>query len=231
MRSKVLGLAALTAVTSGCATNPGSWNPAHIAQEPHIYAGAAIGQSKYDDDKADQDANLQASLGVPIISSTSTLDNTKTGFGAVLGYRLAPFFGTEIAYYRFGKEQYNANLVGTVQGANVPITASFSAKTSAVGVSGLAFLPIRQNWEVFARGGLLLASTDLDTAVSAQGQTNAASGSADSSDFFVGAGGSYYYNDQWEFRVEYQRFLDVGNSDTGEVDINLVGVQVLYSIF
>jgi OmpA family protein len=231
MRSKVLGLAALTAVTSGCASNPGSWNPANIAQEPHIYAGAAVGQSKYDDNKAETDANFQGALGVPIVSSTSTLDNTDTGFGAVLGYRLAPFFGTEIAYYRFGKEKYNANLIGTVSSGNIPIQLGFSAKTTAVGVSGLAFLPIRENWELFARGGLLLASTDIDTTLTAQGTTNGSSGSADSSDFFVGAGGSYYYNDQWEFRVEYQRFLDVGNSDTGEVDINLYGLQVLYSIF
>lgn len=232
MRSKVLGLAALAAVTSGCATNPGSWNPENIAQEPHIYAGAAIGESSFDDDKATVDASLQSALGVPIQSSTSTLDKSDIGFGAVLGYRLAPFFGTEIAYYRLGKEKYNANLTGTVSGIpNTPIQASFVSKTTGVGLSGLAFLPVKQNWELFARGGVLLANTDLDTAVTAQGTTNAFSSSDDSSDFFVGLGASYYYNEQWDVRVEYQRFLDVGNKDTGEVNIDLVGLQVLYSIF
>ena len=232
MRSQALGLIALAAVTAGCASNPGSWDPASIAQEPHIYAGGQVGQSKYKDDIQDVDAGLQASLGVPILSSTSTLDDSDTGFGAVLGYRLSPFFGAEASYYRLGKENYNSNLVGNVSGVGpTPITASFQAKTTGFGVSGLAFLPIKQNWEIYGRGGLLLANTDLDTSVTALGTTNGFSTSADSSDFFVGVGASYYYKEQWDVRVEFQRFLDIGNDDTGEVDIDLIGLQVLYSIF
>jgi hypothetical protein len=232
MRSQALGLVVLAAAVSGCASNPGSWNPASIAQEPHIYAGGAIGQSSFDDDIQDIDAGLQGSLGVPITSSTSTLDDSDIGGAIVLGYRMAPFFGAEIGYYRLGKESYSSNLVGVIPGSGPsPITATFEAKTSGVGVSGMAFLPIQQNFEIYGRGGLFLASTDLDTAVTALGATNGGSTSADSSDFFVGIGGSFYYNDQWDIRIEYQRFLDVGNQDTGEADIDLVGLQVMYSIF
>ena len=232
MRSQALGLVALAATAvSGCASNPGSWNPASIAQEPHIYAGGAIGQSSFDDDIRDIDAGLQGSLGVPITSATSTLDDSDIGGAIVLGYRMAPLFGAEIGYYRLGKEKYSSDLVGVIQGSPTPINATFEAKTSGVGVSGMAFLPIQQNFEIYGRGGLFLASTDLDTAVTALGSTNGGSTSADSSDFFVGVGGSFYYNDQWDIRIEYQRFLDVGNQDTGEADIDLVGLQVMYSIF
>jgi opacity protein-like surface antigen len=225
---------AIAAATAGCASNPGSYNPAEIAQESHIYAGGAIGKSSTDDDVSAIDRTVIDSLGpTTLISNTSTLDDSDLAFGAVLGYRIAPFFGVEAGYYRLGKEKYNG--VATIDDGDgsgpSPFTTKLDIRTTGLGISGLAFLPLKQNYELYARGGLLLANTNFDVSQSFQGQSQRGSSSNNSTDFFVGAGFSYYYQDQIDFRVEYQRFLDVGNSDTGEVNVDLIGLQVMYSIF
>jgi opacity protein-like surface antigen len=223
---------AIAAATAGCASNPGSWNPAEIAQESHIYAGGAIGKSSFDDDKTAIDQNVLDTLAdFPVTGNTSTLDDSDLSFGAVLGYRIAPFFGVEAGYYRLGKEKYSG--VATVDDGSgpSPFTTDLDIRTTGLGISGLAFLPLKQNYELYVRGGLLLANTNFDVTQSFQGQSQRGSSSENSSDFFVGAGFSFYYQDQMDFRVEYQRFLDVGNSNTGEVNIDSIGLQVMYSIF
>ena len=232
MRSKVVGLATVTVLASGCAST-GSWSPSSIAQENHIYAGAALGQSDYSDSVQDFDNALANSGGIVVLSNSSSLDTSGVGFGATLGYRLSPFAGTEIAYYRLGRETYNSTSQSILTGAGAgTLNLRQEARTSGVGLSALGFLPIRENWELYGRGGILLANTDLKSTFSFAGSAASSStGSADSTDLFVGLGGSYYYNDQWDIRLEFQRFLDVGNGDTGETDIDFVGLQVLYSIF
>lgn len=226
-----LAVAALAA--AGCASESG-YHPTEIAQESHIYAGGGLGSSKFDEDKGAIDASLAAQLnsfGIAPLDNTSTLDDSDLAFTAALGYRIGPFFGVEAAYYRLGKEKYRGTITADDGTGPAPFQTNLDIRTTGLGVSALAFLPIKQNYEVYVRGGLLLANTDFNVSQSYQGQTQGGSSSSDSSDFFVGGGFSYYYQDSLEFRLEYQKFLNVGNSDSGEVDIDTIGLQIMYSIF
>lgn len=47
-------------------------------------------------------------------------------------------------------------------------------------------------------------------------------------EFFLGLGGALNINDGYSLRFEYRRFLDVGDDDTTETDIDLISLSILF---
>jgi OmpA-like transmembrane domain len=235
MTMKTAGIVLLTAVTAGCATGSKKWEPSRLAPDPNVYAGAALGSSSYDQSVQEIDTIVRqqfAGFGLPVATSTPTFDDSDFAYGAVLGYRFAPFFGGEIAYFDLGDLKYNSDL--TVNpiglGATLPASASFNIKVSGVGASALAYLPLSESWELYGRGGVLFTNTEIEFVPQFQGQTGGGSFSGNSTDLYAGVGGSYRLGEAFTFRVEFQRFINVGNSDTTEFDLDFVTFQVMYMI-
>lgn len=238
MASKTVGIMLVTAVTAGCATSgSNSWEPSRLAPDPHIYAGASIGSATYDDDQQARDATIQSAFtdfGLTVSNFSSSTDDSDLGYGAVLGYRFSSFFATEIAYLDLGKFKYNASLnaSGGVLGPQVvPSTVDLNVNVDGVGVSLLGFLPLTEEWELYARGGLLFSNTEVRSNFNLGGQENPGDFAGNSEDLFASLGASYRWGEAYTFRLEYQRYMDVGNDDTGETDVDFVGLQVMYSIF
>jgi hypothetical protein len=51
---------------------------------------------------------------------------------------------------------------------------------------------------------------------------------AGETEFFLGVGGAWNISNSYSLRLEYQRYLDLGDDDTGEGDVDLIGLSVLF---
>lgn len=198
--------------------------------ENNIYAGVSLGQAKFDQSPQDFDSIVGGSFGGLFLVESSDLDDSDLSYGLVLGYRFAPYVATEIAYVNLGELTYNATGTSVLPSAG-DSQINVKVGTDGVAASILGFLPIAEQWELYARGGLLFADTTMDFTQRLGVTPFGGSFSEDSEEFFGGIGASYRFGERLTFRLEYQRYFSVGDDVVGETDIDTIGLQVFYSIF
>src|SRR5689334_3537470 len=86
-----------------------------------FYVGVGFGSSKFDQSKADFDAGVLGSFtdsGFAVLSPVSHLDDASTAFHGLVGYRLNPYFGFELAMVDIGTLNYSATM--TLTGGGLP---------------------------------------------------------------------------------------------------------------
>jgi OOP family OmpA-OmpF porin len=173
----------------------------------------------------------------------STLDDSVSVWGLQLGYRFNKYFATEVGYAKLGEASYRlpaaVNVTVTHLASGASITDNFEAERAAVftsagpTISALGMLPIGQHIDLHLRGGIYLADTRLTNRIR-DVETDFANVSHDRTDaseteLFAGLGGAWNINENFTLRVEYQKFLDVGDDQkTGESDIDVFNVSVLF---
>src|SRR4051794_14219006 len=85
-----------------CLAAPGSAGAQTSTQpEEGFYVGLGFGPSTFDQSKADFDAGVFGSLansGFTVLNPVSQLDDSGTALQALVGYRLNPYFGFELAF-------------------------------------------------------------------------------------------------------------------------------------
>jgi OOP family OmpA-OmpF porin len=194
-----LALSAALAATSAQAADTG------------FYVGGSLGQSKINDfEGSDFDAELLATLGLP--SSTST-DDTDTGWKAFAGYRIMKYLAVEGAYTDFGEFTANSTLaLGTV---NTTIEAD------AWTVSALGILPLGDQFSLFARLGVNFWNADISAVGTGSGGVATESGSEDGTDMVYGVGAAYSFNQNLSVRGEWERY----DFDDGDVDLWSAGLS------
>jgi hypothetical protein len=111
----------------------------------------------------------------------------------------------------------NADLYFPDDGAGfVPAKVSLGFRTGGVLFSALAFLPIGDKFEAYARVGYLFANSEREFMSKVEGQPAlAGSAKGDSQKPVFGAGFGYNINVMYTIRFEYQRIDDVGGPNTG----------------
>lgn len=211
------------------------------AGEPGFYIGAWVGQSSkdvsrdfYETFNAD---NQQFSSFTPVEDHTS-FDDSDTAFGLLAGYRFTQYLAFESGYTEFGKVEYKSQASG-----NYPLEAgTFNSKIQS-GTSGFSFaalgtLPLSRDWELFARGGVLFATTKFRLMIDATGtRFIPVPGDFDDSftknttDMFAGVGISRRVFEIYDLRLEYQRVFGAGDADSGgagDLDTALLGLNVTF---
>ncbi|HEY6094774.1 MAG TPA: porin family protein [Gallionellaceae bacterium] len=103
--------------------------------------------------------------------------NSTTSLGFFGGYSFNENFSAEIAYYDFGSQD---------------LAPGFTLKSSALSMSGVGFLPINEQFSLFAKLGFASTSLDL-TGFSTESNT----------DFTYGFGGQINVNPQFAIRAGY----------------------------
>src|SRR5688500_16513557 len=96
-----LGIALIAASSVAAAESTAGW-----------YFGATGGQTQADFDKASLDSYVEnefAMNGFPIVSGTSTLDDSDSSWSIVAGYRFSPNFSLEGSYIDLGAGEYRAS--------------------------------------------------------------------------------------------------------------------------
>lgn len=173
----------------------------------------------------------------------SALDDSVSVWGVQLGYRFNKYFATEVGYAKLGEASYRlpmgVNVTATHLESGLSIGDSFDAERAAVftssgpTVSALGMFPIGQRFDLHLRGGIYLADTRLTNRIR-DVETDFANISHDRVDaseteLFAGLGGAWNINENFTLRVEYQKYLDVGDDQkTGESDIDVFNLSVLF---
>lgn len=202
------------------------------AADSGFYVGGLVGSSSFDVKEEDLAglADVLGGFGLDITVDDTSLDDSDVAFGAVVGYRFLPWLAAEARYVDLGETTYRASgTVSAVESAPLPFDLGLKAKVKGPALSVLGILPFAERWEVYARGEVLFADTKIEATIDVDGDTGSESDSANSTDFGIGVGVGASLGDHWAVRAEYERFMDVGDEeDTGETDVDLASVQVLY---
>jgi OOP family OmpA-OmpF porin len=186
------------------------------AADTGFYVGGSLGQSKINDfSGSDIDADLATNYS--IISTTST-DDTDTGWKVFAGYQFMKYLAVEGAYVGSGK--FKANSIVTSPSAGIVDT---EIKTDAWTISALGILPLGDSFSLFGRVGVNFWSADISATGSGGGGTAAYSESDDGTDWVYGVGAAYKFTDNFSVRGEWERY------DFGDGDADLLSAGVSWS--
>lgn len=189
------------------------------------YAGINAGQSKFDTSAGEEEAAL-AQLG--ITATATTIDDTDTGWKLFAGYQFNPNFAVEGGYVDLGKINFSTRVtaVGTTP-TNIALSGEIETKNGLF-LDAVGIIPLQNNFSLFGRLGIYSMKTEVRATASSGAVTASASESSTDSDLHWGIGAGYDFNKNVAARLEWERFKDVGDNNTGEGDVDLLSVGLVY---
>ena len=139
---------------------------AHAA-ELGFYVAGYYGEAKFDGvDKArfdDYATFVYSVYGFTPEQTVSTLgDDKDASFGMAAGYRLFPNLAIEGGYVDLGELSYRNDSFGTHIDHQEPWFQKLGVSASGIALSALGVLPLSYRWELYARGGVLFATNEVD---------------------------------------------------------------------
>jgi hypothetical protein len=180
-------------------------------------------------------AGLYGDLGFTPVTRTGRFESDDTTWGFFGGYRLFQNLAFEAGYMSLSKDVLREYATGTFvnTGVNPPRvedegwSMSFGVRTTGFAISALGVLPLTYNWELFARGGVLLGSNTLSLyALNQDGFGGADQVTESSADFLAGVGAGYTLAEVYQIRAEFQRVFDAGAEEFGETDADLITIGI-----
>jgi OOP family OmpA-OmpF porin len=190
-----------------------------VFAQPGWYAGLTIGSSN-----AGLNGDVAAVSGATSTSFVS--DQRDPGVKVFAGYRFDRHFALEGGYAWLGEFQATTQVAA-------PTTGALNAEIRVIGlfVDALAMLPIGERLAAYVKLGVLGSETR--TFHSTSGTVTPAPGvntnaSTDEANLSYGLGAQYDFASNATLRIEWQRYADVGNSNTGEFDVDLYSAGLLF---
>jgi len=171
-----------------------------LSQDTGWYAGLGVGQSKAKD----------ACTGVagPGISC----DDTDTAWKIFGGYQFNANFGAELGYTDLG--EVSATFAGF---------GSATIESKGIELLGVGTYPINQQFSIFGKLGFFRWDVDANDGTGLVGSV-----SDSGTDLTFGFGVKYNFTKNVALRAEWQRYTDVGETNTtGMADVDVLGVSVI----
>ena len=168
------------------------------------YAGVGVGQSK-----ADVDCDLDI---------TCSADDTGSAFKFYVGNQFTQTLGAEFGFVDLGRVKASGtdSVFGTVD-------SSFKAEGFFAAITGS--MPLGEV-SLFGKVGLLRWDLDADVSSSVFGSGSV---SESGTDPLVGVGAQMIVGQATALRVEWERFMDIGDEDeTGQSDVDVISVGVVF---
>lgn len=199
------------------------------AVDKGFYAGLDVGQYSHDLDASSFSSQLDNALGdLGLTLTSASSDTSEDGFtyGMLVGYQFLPYLAVEAAYVDLGDAEYKRN--GTVTDGVVTgdLRAQLTSESSGPSLSALGILPFMKGWEVHARAGVYFSSNDATARLAIDGIEDSASESSNTTEFVWGAGIGYTRG-KYTSRLDYQQYVDVGDSSTGEANIDRLSLVAI----
>jgi hypothetical protein len=211
------------------------------AAELGFYIGGQVGQSSKDVPRDFYELfndDVQTFVSFTPTEEHSSFDDSDTAFALVAGYRFTPHLAVEGGYTKFGKISYTSRASGNLPLEPGTLNTSIESETSGFSFAAVGTLPLSRDWEVFAKGGVLLASSKITLRIDATGtQFIPVPGDFDGSltddtaETFAAIGISRRVFEIYDLRLEYQRVFAAGTFDTGgagDLDAALLGLNVTF---
>ena len=207
---------------------------AHAAQLG-IYAGISYAVAEKDSTRSafeNEALAIYDAFGFTPTSTTASLDPKDSSYGFVVGWRLTEHIALEGGYMDLGDVVYKDRSTGLFAGTPPPENwaQNLETSTSGIALSGLAILPLSYRWEVYARGGVLIANSEESVFITDGNQSQKLQANQSSFDFFAGAGLSFSLAEIYNIRLEYGRVFDAGDDDVlDEADVDMATLNVTVS--
>jgi len=176
-----------------------------VAQDTRFYLGAKAGQSEFKD----------SCTPVPGVTFSSC-DEKDTAWGVFAGYQINRYLAVETGWTDFGETEASAVVSG------IPVNAAISAKGWEF--VGVASLPMTEQFSAYAKAGAFRWRVRGSVAVPGLGS---ASASDSGTDLTYGVGLRFDFTKALGARLEWQRYNDVGSSNTGQGDLNLWSLGIV----
>lgn len=171
--------------------------------------------------------SLFDAVGADVLATTTTIEDSDTGFGLAGGWQLNDNFAFEIAYVDLGSfgSRHTATVADDVE--QVEADVEFQSSADGVAVSVLGILPIGERFSVYARAGLSFLSADGTARITIDGDTQRPSQSSQKTDPVFGIGAEYSFSKHFGVRLGWDRYVDVGTDDvTGDIDADMISLGV-----
>lgn len=196
-----------------CASVLAATSVAASADQGGVYAGIGLGQARYDVSAGDIDA---AAVAAGFSSSSSSVDDTGNAWKIFAGYKFSQHFGIEGGWVDLGKVEIDTTTTGPAA------TVDSEIEAQGLFVDAVGFLPINSRFTLYGKVGLVRADVEARVAAVSGGSAVTVDADDDSFEAKLGVGVSYDFNDRFGARLEYERYNDVGDDDTGEGDVDLL---------
>ncbi len=207
------------------------------AAELGLYVGLLYGeQSKdYDYDQFDYlSEQIYSQLAYEPVSRAISTDEDGESYGFLVGYRLTQNIAIEGGYTYLGKQSFADNSSGFfVPGGEEPPVAEewglgFTSRSKGFMLSALGILPISYSWEVYARGGVFIASNQLSLYAGSPSFSRPLTDryTESSTDWLAGAGIAMSLAEVYSLRAEFTRIFDAGEPVFGEANVDLISVSI-----
>ncbi len=213
----------------GCVAVPAA------AAQLGIYAGLSYVMAEKDATRSvfAEEALLDYnSFGFEPLSTTASFDTKDNAYGFVVGWRFSEHLAFEGGYLDLGDVTYKDRSTGIFNATPPPQdwALNLDSGTSGIAVSALGILPLSYRWEVYARGGLLIANNTANLFISNGFDSRKFRASKSGADLLAGAGISFSIVEIYNIRLEYQRVFAAGDDETlGEADVDLATLNVTVS--
>jgi OOP family OmpA-OmpF porin len=204
------------------------------ASQLGLYVGGFYGDASKDIEQQPFDdlaAFVAQQFEFTATDSAVSFKDDDSSYGFVVGYRWTPYLAVEGGYMDLGKVRYRSSANGAYadgQGGTEPgyLGQSFTSSTGGIAVSALGILPLSYRWEVYARGGIVFTSNDLDIFLTDGIGRAVDRHSKSSTDLLGGVGLSFSFAEIYQARFEYQRVFDAGHDETGEADVDVISIGI-----
>lgn len=192
------------------------------------YAGALVGYSSYSSDQSGAEAALEEILegaGDASQNITSSTEDSDIGYQAFFGYRFYRFFAAELGLAQYGSVESVAKGDVDFGEGFLPTSVRYTFSAGGPVISAIGILPLGEKFELFARLGYMFTSAEREFGARVDGE-NAGTGSlrGDSQNAIYGVGFTFNINQVYAIRGEFQDLNSVGNGQTGEEDLTVVGL-------
>lgn len=216
-------------------------SPSAVAEAQRgFYLGVSAGKSSFDLDKEEFDGVVVdsfAAAGAPVITGSSTFEDSDTAMTLFAGYRFLPYIAVEASYIDLGVAEYRST--GTVNPpgpvASAPASLSMDIETKGFSVAGIGSLPLGTVVDLHGRIGLLVARTDISAVARISSSTGRETDSIDSASVLLGVGAGFHLGNHWSLSLDWVRYANVGDDnedddyDTDEgFDIDALSFGVAY---
>ncbi|HXS90449.1 MAG TPA: outer membrane beta-barrel protein [Steroidobacteraceae bacterium] len=204
-----------------------------------LYFEATVGMASADlGSKSELDQSFTGPIvedllddGFEDVTFESSLDDSDIGWGIQIGYQFHRNFAAEIGYVNLGEMLYQADIETTSGGDPFPFEASLRLKSAGPIAAAVGRFPINERFDVRATAGLYFAETKVRDRVrdlAFEENRRHVEHNAGEQEFFAGIGASWNINESYSLLFEYRRFLDVGDDRSGEQDVDLLAVSMLF---
>ena len=216
--------------------------PSALAKaQPGFYLGISGGQSSVDIAKEDVDdiiLDAFSSVGAPVITGTSTFEDSDTSISFLAGYRFLPYVAVEASYINLGTAEYRSsgrvNPPGPVTSA--ASTANMDIEVTGFTLAGIGSLPIGEVFDLHARLGFFVAKTEISASVTiGSSPPGNDTDSTDSVSALYGVGAAFHFGEHWSVSADWTRYANVGDADEDEdfeteegFDVDALSVSVMF---